>query len=58
LFTDRLPEVDHQILQTGSGRMLYTKFQIFDNFGDTRSSESAVLGEANLRIGLKNSEED
>jgi len=38
--------------------MLYTKFQIFDNFGDTRSSESAVLGEANSRIGLKNSEED
>jgi hypothetical protein len=38
--------------------MLYTKFQIFDNFGDTRSSESEVLGEANLRIGLKNSEVD
>jgi hypothetical protein len=38
--------------------MLYTKFQIFDNFGDTRSLGSAVLGEAILRIGLKNSEVD
>jgi hypothetical protein len=42
LFADQLPEVDRQILQTGSGRMLYTEFHIFAKFGERLGEDEAT----------------